>query len=446
MIHKPKDNPIPTSRDAIDSWLDVLVSMLSLPATNKAQVRDELEDHLRSRVDDLLVMGTTEREAIQTAINELGETAELAKLISSATRTRTPFRRFAMNAVFFVLAGSVLTASVSMMIPTNGNNAVAVVSESESVHTIETDSKPLSEVMLDVRSATIQDLCNAISQNTDKPLVVHWERLSDLSIDRDTPILIDADPISVELTLTILAEKTQRDLRNSIAMLTEEDRIEIGTRELFDQRTTSKRLYDLSMFTDTSEIEKTIRQHTGSVDAHAFVQQRDIHIQNRMTEMMDLVHGHVSTSDWRSLGGSVASLSVLKTTMIITAPTRIHEEVELLLNDLRKQFEVQKIEQLHKAERSHQQLENEYKRIKEHYLNQTLEVGHIESRFKDMQNRIYDDLLSDEDRSKAKSETEMLALRLKELRLELEEQERRYVDLQTMLIDAERQLLLNGMR
>lgn len=109
----------PSNRDTIESWLDVLVSMLNLPPSQRDQVRDELEDHLRSRVDDLLIMGKPEPEAIQSAIHELGETAELAKLISTASRTRTPFRRFAMNATFFVLAGSILTASVSMMMPSS---------------------------------------------------------------------------------------------------------------------------------------------------------------------------------------------------------------------------------------------------------------------------------------------------------------------------------------
>lgn len=106
-------------RDTIESWLDVLVTMLKLPSAHRDQIRDELEDHLRSRVDDLLIMGKSEPDAIQTAIHELGETAELAKLISTASHTRTPFRRFAMNATFFVLAGSILTASVSMMMPTS---------------------------------------------------------------------------------------------------------------------------------------------------------------------------------------------------------------------------------------------------------------------------------------------------------------------------------------
>ena len=109
----------PASRDAIESWLDVLVSMLNLPPSQRGQVRDELEDHIRSRVDDLLILGQPESQAIQTAIHELGETAELAKLISTASRTRTPFRRFAMNATFFVLAGSMMTAGISMMLPSS---------------------------------------------------------------------------------------------------------------------------------------------------------------------------------------------------------------------------------------------------------------------------------------------------------------------------------------
>ena len=132
----PKPKP-PTSRDGIETWLDVLTSMLSLPSSQRTQVRDELEDHLRSRVDDLLVLGKSEAEAIRTAISELGETAQLARHISSASRTPKSFRRFAMNATFFVLAGSVLTASVSMMIPTHTNTTLPGATEAIVVETAE---------------------------------------------------------------------------------------------------------------------------------------------------------------------------------------------------------------------------------------------------------------------------------------------------------------------
>tara|TARA_R110002096_G_scaffold173781_5_gene348508 strand:+ start:155010 stop:156317 length:1308 start_codon:yes stop_codon:yes gene_type:complete len=93
----------PSNRDSIASWLDVLTSMLSLPEGQREQVRDELEDHLRSRVDDLLITGTPEPEAIRIAVAELGETAELAKLISHAHTRANPRRRM-MNIALITAA------------------------------------------------------------------------------------------------------------------------------------------------------------------------------------------------------------------------------------------------------------------------------------------------------------------------------------------------------
>jgi len=94
---------MPSSRDSISGWLDVLTSMLALPESQRLQVRDELEDHLRSRVDDLLITGTPEPEAIRIAVAELGETAELAKLISHA-HTRINPRRRIMNIALITAA------------------------------------------------------------------------------------------------------------------------------------------------------------------------------------------------------------------------------------------------------------------------------------------------------------------------------------------------------
>ncbi|MBL4590922.1 MAG: hypothetical protein JKY96_03065 [Phycisphaerales bacterium] len=93
----------PSSKDAISSWLDVLTSMLSLPETKRTQIRDELEDHLRSRVDDLLISGIDEHEAIQQAVTELGETAQLAKVVTNAHTHTTPRRR-TMHAILITSA------------------------------------------------------------------------------------------------------------------------------------------------------------------------------------------------------------------------------------------------------------------------------------------------------------------------------------------------------
>lgn len=97
------DRVSPSNRDSIGSWLDVLTSMLSIPEGEREQVRDELEDHLRSRVDDLLITGTEEHEAVRIAVAELGETAELAKHISHAHSRANPRRRI-MNIALITAA------------------------------------------------------------------------------------------------------------------------------------------------------------------------------------------------------------------------------------------------------------------------------------------------------------------------------------------------------
>ena len=101
--YRSKTKIEPSTRDSISTWLDVLTSMLVMPDTQRLQVRDELEDHLRSRVDDLLIVGKPEPEAIQIAVAELGETAELAKLITHAHTKSNP-RRKIMNAALITVA------------------------------------------------------------------------------------------------------------------------------------------------------------------------------------------------------------------------------------------------------------------------------------------------------------------------------------------------------
>lgn len=70
--------------DAINSWLDVLASMLRGPRGEVSAVRDELAEHLRERVRDLMLAGMPEAEATRQAIGELGDAAALARRYQEA--------------------------------------------------------------------------------------------------------------------------------------------------------------------------------------------------------------------------------------------------------------------------------------------------------------------------------------------------------------------------
>lgn len=125
----------PSNRDSIGSWLDVLTSMLSLPEGERLQVRDELEDHLRSRVDDLLITGTDEQEAVRIAVAELGETAELAKLITHAHTRANPRRRIMNTALIMAAIAGLSVGGISLSnqqvgeVGTAGVNPVVVVDD-----------------------------------------------------------------------------------------------------------------------------------------------------------------------------------------------------------------------------------------------------------------------------------------------------------------------------
>lgn len=434
MKHTPGNNSNPkppTSRDGIESWLDVLTSMLSLPPSQRTQVRDELEDHLRSRVDDLLVLGKSEAEATRTAISELGETAQLARHISSANRTPKSFRRFAMNATFFVLAGSILTASVSMMMPTATQQQTLGTTETESFlvnQHLQSGQDHLDSAPFKVRGATIADLINHIDLNTERPLIVHWELLSDLGYERDAPLNIDADPISAKLVLTILAERIEPVLRDSIVELEMDDHIEISTRSHIDRRTTERRIYDLSVFAS----ESSLRGGVGSRSDRAAAEMR-----NSMQRVTELLQSHISPDAWVNLGGDTASATVLNTTLVVSAPQRMHAEIESLLDELKIQQQAQERDKRMDSELALQRIRKEYEVSKKEFLTKSNEFGRIQLRVQQIEERMASGKLTDEEFDQARRDLGDVGLMLKEFQLELNEQERRYTNLQSLLIGAE---------
>lgn len=101
-------DPVASSRrDPISDWLDVFMRLLELKPSESRAVRDELEDHLRSRVDDLIITGASEHDAVRTAVAELGETAILAKRFKHAQHPNR--RRTLMSTALVAVAASALT-------------------------------------------------------------------------------------------------------------------------------------------------------------------------------------------------------------------------------------------------------------------------------------------------------------------------------------------------
>jgi hypothetical protein len=115
VIQKKQAEGVASSkRDPVADWLGVFVPMLGLPAKGAAELRDELEDHLRARVDDLMITGSSEAEATRRAVAELGKTAELARTFRSA-RSEPRRRRLMQFAILGVAGVAAVMSTVSLV-------------------------------------------------------------------------------------------------------------------------------------------------------------------------------------------------------------------------------------------------------------------------------------------------------------------------------------------
>lgn len=111
----------PSTRDPIGEWLDVFMRLTGLSGGRRAELRAELEDHLRSRVDDLLIMGLSESEATHKAVGELGETAELARRFRHAQHAGQ--RRRTMQMILIGAGAAALALGVGTVLPGQSGGA-----------------------------------------------------------------------------------------------------------------------------------------------------------------------------------------------------------------------------------------------------------------------------------------------------------------------------------
>lgn len=316
----------PSAPGTVEAWLDMLVSMLGLPKADRQRVRDELEDHLRSRIDDLLITGHSEPEALKQAASELGETADLARQLTHAhapPRKRT----YAMHAALFAIAGSIAAVGISLSGGGSGPNTVNGVPVVSSVPVIgmATDGQEprIHDTRVNLRDTTLEAVIKSVMSIADRPVLVHWDRLEDTGIGRDTPIDFDVEPLPHHLIHGLLIEHFSRQMvGDTLAMYESDELYEISARSHFDQRSKSRQIYPVV------DILKSVRDsmQTGT---------RSLTQSNVSDELSDVIQMHVESDAWVSRGGNLASISVIDRSLVVTAPERIHEQVASLLDGMR---------------------------------------------------------------------------------------------------------------
>lgn len=231
----------PSTRDPIAQWLDVFTSLLALPAGEADRIRDELEDHLRTRVDDLLILGLSEPEAVQKAVTELGETAQLARNFRSV-RTHSR-RRIAMHTALFAAAGLALTVSVAGLIPRSPSPAFAPIA---AVQPEETRMKALG---VDLPGGTLEATLNTVAEATGARLFVHWNALETSSgLSPETEVgAIPAKNLRGDKILQLMNSMLNLSGEGALAVRHDGDLVEVANEVYFDRIETVTREYDLTL-------------------------------------------------------------------------------------------------------------------------------------------------------------------------------------------------------
>jgi len=413
LTHKNKIKIEPSSRDSISSWLDVLTSMLAVPDAQRLQVRDELEDHLRSRVDDLLIVGKPEPEAIQIAVAELGETAELAKLITHA-HTRTNPRRKLMNAALIAVAlGGMSFGGFTLFngpaapsaTPSNGGAAPVVVPEETRAES-QQEEPELDLYVKDVSflmafdqianafgyTADVHTLDNMIASNLQRQQV---SVVGDFTLDRAIEVLkMQSLQYAAELTTEIQG-----------------DVIELLTHDEVFRRETSVKTYSISW--SNSENAENI--------AHT----------------LQTVVG----------GGQYAqffTMSFVADQLVVDARPQAHEQVEEIISKAKMAYEAQVLKETTNREYTIARIKDEYERVQSELVTAKKEKS-IEG---NAQSSLRLQISLDRDMSKEmKGEIKMKIVdyqeRLNELGFQIEELEMRHIRLRELLIDSEYEALIN---
>ncbi len=328
--------------DQIGAWLDRLVRLTRLPSGEAAELRDELDAHLRERVRDLMLVGHDEPDAIHKSISELGDLALLAQRYRDASRS--PKRRMLMHIALFTAAAAALgisTVALQQTAPQPTNAAgtqpetdltltleptvsadgsidiTAVLSQVPKLISLysETNGRALPVLAHNMEGKELGELFLSMGEAADARVYVYWNLFIDFGLESETTI----DPMpfaeqTIDKAFLILSDTLSMRGSMQLAYRLDNGLMEIATVEFFDRRELELVGYEVAFLLDAeSPLDQSIESDT----------------------LIELVTTLVEPGVWQDNGG-YASASAVGNQLFINAPARVHARVAWLLAELGK--------------------------------------------------------------------------------------------------------------
>lgn len=336
--------PPPDMPDAIGAWLDRLLRLIRLPSPEAAEIREELDAHLRERVRDLMLAGHDEPDAIHKSISELGDLALLAQRYREANRS--PKGRIIMHAALFSAVAAALGLSTLAFqqsgsqpeVPSTPHAAQIqleeglalslepVIASDGSIDIISVVSRIAPRngsaagagghlLTRDAEGEELGAILGSMGEAADARIYIYWNHLEQYGLDREA--MIDAMPFAgqtLEKALSMLSDTLGLRGGSRLAFRLDSGLMEIATVEFFDRQELELVGYDVGFLLDA---ESSLAQSTASLT------------------LIELVTTLVEPGVWETNNGS-ATISAVGNQMFINAPKRVHDRVAWLLGELAK--------------------------------------------------------------------------------------------------------------
>ena len=317
------DEPAFPTRDAVTAWLDVLSSLLRLPASERSAIRDELDEHLRERVRDLMLSGRPEPDAVTAAIAELGDAAALARRYHEASHA--PRRRFMMNTAIIGLAGAALVTSL-VAIRGGGyirQNAPASIFQPSAA------ASSLGDIRLtSSNDMTWDQLFTNIGQAAKRPVVVNWAHLSELHFPNDTSIARTTPTSAISFRDTPLPRVLA--LINECVSAGADDGIDVREQDGVLVISTVAHLDKIDQTLSTFDLSGLVALRRASLDQPNYPPDKVLE------EATQVIQSLVHSDMWQNNGGDRAQISTFDSRLFIKAPKRIMPQVEWVIAEMNK--------------------------------------------------------------------------------------------------------------
>lgn len=293
----------------IHDWLAKLE--LVLPPNQRTAAREELGDHLRCRVNDLLLTGQSEAHAAATACEEMGDPAQLAHRFRSALSA--PRRRFMMNLSIFGLSGAAIVAGMVALNPAREPVPVSVFQTRESAVAPE---GYLRATVTTPKDATFQQLLTAVGAPSKLAVDPAWSAFEEVGLAADQNLGLEYGGMSVEAVLADINDHLEPQQRFEWRVAG--PRLVFAPRTHFDRRERVLATYDIAGIARAREAAAGEDGSTGQA----------------AQEVCGLITELVEADHWRDNGGDLASITRFGDKLFITAPPRMHEQVRWVLSEL----------------------------------------------------------------------------------------------------------------